>query len=252
MHLRVPSRPDWVEAIVTLLASQARAAGVADERGIGRLVVAMTEGITNAIVHGNLGIASSLKNTPSEFTRVLAERSTNTSFVGRVVDVRFEREPGRFVWTITDEGDGFDVTAVLHQLDEEQPDDAQPSGRGIAIMQAFVDSVSWSDGGRRLQLAINTVEQPEQRLNARQKYTAAVGVRLLDASFRHEAIARDLSATGLACVASQAFAVGAEVSITLDLDLPTQRSVAGKIVRCQAVSGGKFDLGIRFADSPGK
>lgn len=236
-----------MEPVVLLLASRAAAANLGDKRTIDRLVVALTEAITNAIVHGNFGLSSELKAQPGgAFLHALSQKTADAASVGRIVDVRFDGDAGRGVWTITDEGEGFDVAKALKKLESDQPEDALCFGRGIPVMQAFVDDVRWSEGGRRVRLVIGIGAGSENRIHPRHKYTSAIGIREPLTAFRHEAIARDLSGGGIAFVMSQPLTLGAEVSVILDLDLTTQWIAAGRVIRCHPLAGSNFDIGVKF------
>src|SRR5689334_9384502 len=60
-RLRVPSRLEWIEPVVSHLVDRAVACGaVAPGRG-GHAMLALHEALTNAIIHGNLEVSSDLK-----------------------------------------------------------------------------------------------------------------------------------------------------------------------------------------------
>lgn len=248
-HLRILSRIDWIEPVVMFLRDRAVACGVCNQETAKRLVVAMTEAITNAIVHGNYELSSDLKEQDDKFKKALAERASDLTYVGRIVDIRVHYTPQKCTWTITDQGKGFDFKKLLEKLDASDPDLALKSGRGILIMRAFVDEVEWAEGGRQVRLAINLHQGPEKRAAPRRKYVATIGLRPDGEPTDTEAIARDLSATGIAFVAARALPPGTPVTITLDLHKPTQRSVHGRIVRCLDLAGEFHDMAVHF-DQP--
>lgn len=246
-HLRILSRPEWVEPVVMFIKHRAAAMGITDADQLNRLVVAMTEAISNAIIHGNFGLPSSLKEEPAAFGKALAEKSADPAAVSRVVDIRVERCEDRCVWTVTDQGEGFDVKAMLQELEMDKPDaDFVASGRGVAIMRAFVDEVAWGDGGRQIRLSINVGAASNQRRSVRKKYTAAVALQADGSSKPIECIARDLSQHGIGIVAPIPFEQGSTVTITLNLRHPSQRLVRGRVVRCRMLSGDYHDVAIEF------
>ncbi len=249
-HYRLISRPEWVEPVVMALAAKARAAGVRDEPGIKRLVVAMTEAITNAIVHGNFGLSSALKEQrDGSFAAAIRQCTANPELVSRIVDIRVEFEPGKCIWTISDEGAGFDVAKALSRLESDDPMLMLAAGRGIPIMQAFVDEVTWRDGGRQVRLAISMAQGTEHRLHIRRKYTATVGFRLPGQTFRHEALARDLSSGGIAFITTEPLEIGTPIDIVLQLDEPDQTSLCGEVVRCRQVAGTYHDVAVKFNEA---
>ena len=246
-HLRILSHPGWVDSVVMFLKQRALAAGVCTPEVANRIVVALAEAITNAIVHGNYGISSQLKRDGGKaFKETLEERSKDPQYVGRLVDIRLEYTPERCIWTITDEGQGFDVEGMLKKLNSDEPDLTMESGRGIAIMHAFVDEVSWSEGGRQVSLVIELSQDKEKRLAPRRKYVVAIGVERDDGVQKFEATSRDISQTGMALVGAESLPVGTEVGITLNLRMVKERRVHGKVVRCLPLAGGFYDLAVHF------
>jgi len=95
------------------------------------LFVALDEAFVNAVKHGN-------QNDPGKLLRVTAELSTHEA-----------------IFTVEDEGDGFDVRAI--------PDPRDPanlfksSGRGVLLIYNIMDEVEYSERGTRLKM----VKRPE-------------------------------------------------------------------------------------------
>lgn len=247
-HLRILSRPDWVEPVAMFIKNKALASGACDADAAQRLVIAMSEAITNAVVHGNYEISSALKEEQGAFRQTLEQRQADPAYASRVVDVKIDYQPDKCVWTVTDQGQGFDVEQALAKLDSDDPEVILASGRGISIMKAFVDEVWWDQHGRQVHLAIHMGNGPERRGATRLKYTRAVAVHR-PGEEDHEAIARDLSTTGIAAVTSIPVRVGEAVEVTLDLRLPTETRCAGTVVRCDPVAGDFHDVAIHF-DAP--
>jgi len=245
-HLRLLSRPDWVEPVVLYLKRKALEAGV-DESAANRLVVAMTEAVTNAIVHGNFALSSALKQQgDGAFKQALDHCADDPDLVGRVVDIQAEYSPEHCTWTITDEGAGFDVAQALARLESDDPMELLASGRGISIIKAFVDQVQWSEGGRRIELTIDMARGRERRQAERVRYTETVQVQCEQADADLNAMARDLSETGIAFVCEQPLPVDAAVTVTLDATRPEARPVTGRIVRCGKLAGPYHDVAVQF------
>lgn len=97
------------------------------------LFVALDEAFVNAVKHGN-------RNDPSKLLRVTAELSVHEA-----------------IFTVEDEGDGFDVREI--------PDPRDPanlfksSGRGVLLIYNIMDEVEYSERGTRLKM----VKRPEAR-----------------------------------------------------------------------------------------
>ncbi|HZN67027.1 MAG TPA: ATP-binding protein [Tepidisphaeraceae bacterium] len=88
--------------------------------------IALEEAMVNAIKHGN-------GQDPSKKVHVEA----------RVT-------PRRAEITIEDEGPGFDRAGIPDPTDEANLHKC--SGRGILLIEAYMDGVEWSHGGRRLRM----------------------------------------------------------------------------------------------------
>jgi anti-sigma regulatory factor (Ser/Thr protein kinase) len=63
-----------------------------------------------------------------------------------LVDVKISTEEARFV--IRDEGPGFDVASVPEPIDAAG--EQAKSGRGLALMRAFMDQVTFNDVGNQV------------------------------------------------------------------------------------------------------
>jgi serine/threonine-protein kinase RsbW len=88
--------------------------------------LAIEEGLTNAIKHGN-------RFDPA-----------------KVVQVRYEIDNSRAVITITDQGSGFNPAAVPDPTTDENLE--KPSGRGIMLMRAYMDKVVFNRQGNQVRL----------------------------------------------------------------------------------------------------
>src|SRR5439155_25113354 len=78
-HLRLPSKPHWIEAAADWLCQKALLAGACQESRVGKLLVALHEALSNAIVHGHLELSSGLKEQGDDvFARALAERGADS------------------------------------------------------------------------------------------------------------------------------------------------------------------------------
>ena len=57
-HVVIPSLPNWIEPTVEFLRRKAVLGGVCEETRSGKLLIALHEAISNAIIHGNLELSS--------------------------------------------------------------------------------------------------------------------------------------------------------------------------------------------------
>lgn len=92
----------------------------------GNMLVALSEAVNNAIIHGNKLDESKL------------------------VDLEFMHKGDEYYFTISDKGVGFDYT---HVPDPTSPENIEkPDGRGIFLMRNLSDRVTFSDEGRTVEL----------------------------------------------------------------------------------------------------
>jgi serine/threonine-protein kinase RsbW len=95
----------------------------------GNILIALTEAVNNAIQHGN-------KSNPNKF-----------------VSIDFENENNVLIFSVCDEGSGFDPLIL--------PDPTNPlnieklSGRGVFLMTQLSDSIRFEENGRKVFLGFN-------------------------------------------------------------------------------------------------
>jgi serine/threonine-protein kinase RsbW len=94
-----------------------------DEDALHHISVAVRESMVNAVVHGN---------------RYNVNKKVHLSVLA---------ETGQLTIRVADEGDGFDVSKLPDPLAEENL--MRQSGRGILLMQAFVDEFEIRPGAGR-------------------------------------------------------------------------------------------------------
>jgi anti-sigma regulatory factor (Ser/Thr protein kinase) len=248
-QLHIPSQIEWISPILEFLRQRLLLVRACDEAQAQRLVLGLHEGLTNAIIHGNLEIPSTLKEEGDAFTRLLAERLDDPRYRHRTVSVGVDYDGHRCQWVITDEGPGFDVEKVLEHL-EDPENGLLASGRGILMMRAFFDEVRWEAGGRRLILTWSHPQTRENRKHPRWPVHRKIQVAPIrpdgsvDWSAASEAVTRNLSSGG-ALVLHQTLARAERVMLTLDVDgqplhLPAQ------VRRCTPLAEGVIELGCCF------
>jgi serine/threonine-protein kinase RsbW len=89
----------------------------------GNVLIAVTEGVNNAIHHGN-------KSNPEKNVEIN-------------IEINSENE---LVFMIKDEGDGFEPDALPDPTDPANIE--KPHGRGVFLMQQLSDEIEFEDDGR--------------------------------------------------------------------------------------------------------
>jgi hypothetical protein len=97
------------------------------------------------------------------FAAALAKRAADPAFAERVVDIVVDFDGDFSRWTITDQGDGFDVERILARCLSDDPEVLLSSGRGILMMKSFLDDVQFELGGRRAILTLARDSGAEKR-----------------------------------------------------------------------------------------
>ncbi|MDX6290895.1 MAG: serine/threonine-protein kinase RsbW, partial [Blastocatellia bacterium] len=125
IDLELPSDLTLMNAVLEYLLDRVAKLGLIKVEQ-SNLFVALDEAFVNAVKHGN-------RNDPSKLLRVTAELSAHEA-----------------IFTVEDEGEGFDVNAI--------PDPRDPAnlfksnGRGVLLIYNIMDEVEYSERGTRLKM----------------------------------------------------------------------------------------------------
>jgi len=96
----------------------------------GNILIAVTEAVNNAIHHGN-------RSNPE-----------------KMVSVAFSTSDNRLLFSIQDEGPGFDYD---HLPDPTDPKNIEkPHGRGVFLMRNLADEIEFADGGSTVTMKFYT------------------------------------------------------------------------------------------------
>ncbi|MGO9110100.1 MAG: response regulator [Thermoguttaceae bacterium] len=141
--------PALFEPLVRYLQEETIRLGVCAEADRVRIGIALEEALANALYHGNLDIASELRETHGYRDLILARRS-QAPYQDRRIEVEARINRFEAAFAIRDEGAGFDPNSL--------PDPTEPaniemaSGRGIFLMRAFMDDVLYNEAGNAVVL----------------------------------------------------------------------------------------------------
>ena len=126
--LKINSNTQSLRLVERLIEDVCQVYGV-NEDSYGNMLIAVTEAVNNAIHHGN-------KDDLDKFVRI-----------------GFESEANKLIFSITDEGVGFDYANLPDPTDPANID--KVSGRGVFLMQNLSDSIQFEQEGRRVLLGFN-------------------------------------------------------------------------------------------------
>lgn len=142
-----------VDAFVEMFQQIVHAMGLCDDTDQFRLGMAIKEALLNAVVHGNLEMGSDHASPDHEdaFAAAIKTRlRDHPELADRRVHVGIRIDPRQAVFIIRDDGEGFD-TSSLPRKDDLGMLEAS-TGRGVVLMQAFLDEVSYNDRGNEVTL----------------------------------------------------------------------------------------------------
>jgi serine/threonine-protein kinase RsbW len=123
--LQLPSKLESITELENLIEAIADKYQIGDDT-FGNMMTCLNEVVNNAIVHGN-------KLDPD-----------------KKVIVNVEIEGKRILWTITDEGKGFDY---VHLADPTAPENLENlSGRGVFIIKMLADQCVFNTAGNEVEL----------------------------------------------------------------------------------------------------
>ena len=129
-ELRFDSKPENIAVVEKLIDQLSEEHNIIPEH-YGNVLIAMTEGVNNAIVHGN-------KLNPEKSVTVVCSIDQKS-----------------LVFRITDEGPGFDYDNLP---DPTAPENIEkPHGRGVFLMRHLADECAFEDDGRIVELTFADV-----------------------------------------------------------------------------------------------
>ena len=137
--------------VVGILESRLASQGIDDETARIQLSVALREAIVNAMLHGNLELASSLKEEdPDAHDALYEKRRHELPWRDRRVTITLLETREEVTYIVSDDGPGFDVSEVPDPTDPANLE--RTSGRGLFLIRTFMDDVSHRDGGRTIHM----------------------------------------------------------------------------------------------------
>jgi CheY-like chemotaxis protein len=151
VEFAIENDAELLASLVKFLQQGAASRGICDETSRIRVGVALQEALTNACFHGNLEVSSDLREVDHRaFYDLCRERAETSPYCDRriYVTARFTTDAAEYV--IRDEGPGFDPALLPDPKDSGNLE--RPCGRGLLLMQTFMDEVHFNDIGNEVAL----------------------------------------------------------------------------------------------------
>jgi anti-sigma regulatory factor (Ser/Thr protein kinase) len=131
-----------------------------------RLQIALEELIVNGIEHGNCGITYNEKTNALEngisVAELVALRCKDEKIANKKVHINWEIKADLSIFTIIDEGDGFDVEKVQSKI--AQQDAYSRHGRGIALAMNMLNSIRYTKKGNAVQITVQNDTKIEHEI----------------------------------------------------------------------------------------
>ncbi len=124
----IPSVPNNISLVEKLVDDICENLGIKENK-YGNILIAITEAVNNAIVHGN-------KKDSNKTTSITCSHKDN-----------------KILFSISDEGSGFDFDSVPDPTDPKNIEKSK--GRGIFLMSHLSDKISFENKGTRVELTFS-------------------------------------------------------------------------------------------------
>jgi CheY-like chemotaxis protein/anti-sigma regulatory factor (Ser/Thr protein kinase) len=151
-HFVLENDTALIPALVGHLEGDLERMRLAEPSGLILLGVALHEALTNAILHGNLEVSSALRETDEkQYHRLADERRTQAPYRDRRVFVTATLTRHEATFVVRDEGNGFDPALLPDPTDPANL--GRVSGRGLLLIQTFMDRVEHNERGNQITMA---------------------------------------------------------------------------------------------------
>ncbi len=138
--------------LIDLLTEKIERVGICNQSELMNVRLALDEALVNAIVHGNLEIASQSKgNTLDEllsFNQLVKERSQMETYNTRQVQVTTQLTQDFVSFTVEDEGQGFSWQSIPDSFEDVEI--LANHGRGLILIHAFMSKVEFNEKGNKI------------------------------------------------------------------------------------------------------
>jgi len=145
----LPNDPAIFTPLIVHFQEECVSLGICNHADRVRLGVGLGEALANAMFHGNLELSSSLREKDADAYHRMAEtRRRESPYQDRRIEIEVRLSRGTAEFVIRDEGLGFDPTALPDPTDPANLE--RVTGRGILLMQAFMDQVAFNTRGNEV------------------------------------------------------------------------------------------------------
>ena len=151
---QIPNVLKYTFPLIDLVTDKLIRVGICSNHDLTNIRLALDEALINAIIHGNLEIPSTMKGTSlseiTQFNQLVKERSLAEPYTTRNVRLEMELSQEQVKYVIQDEGNGFDWSQMPKSFEDHEI--LANHGRGLLLIQAFMDDVYFNDKGNCITL----------------------------------------------------------------------------------------------------
>lgn len=140
----IPSDVALIKSCVARILDMLRCLPLGDEADRLRVGIAVEEAALNACYHGNLEVKTEVGHEPSKYEEVALQRMYEQPYYNRRIRIRSSITPEQAVFTVCDDGSGFDVGSIMANRELQ--------GRGLTLMHSVMDEVEFSDNGSEVRM----------------------------------------------------------------------------------------------------
>jgi CheY-like chemotaxis protein/anti-sigma regulatory factor (Ser/Thr protein kinase) len=148
-HFLLDNDPSLIPPLLGFLQESLSRMRLCDEIGKIRVSVALQEALYNAIYHGNLEVSSALREQDNRlYLGTIEQRRKEKPYRNRRVEVIARESPAEVMYTIRDEGPGFDPSTLPDPTDPANLE--RVTGRGLLLIRTFMDKVYHNEKGNQI------------------------------------------------------------------------------------------------------
>lgn len=150
VKLEIPGQLKYIDSVISYLSNQFTVLCDSARVNSNEINLCLKEALTNAIVHGNMQISSMLKEESWEkFDMLIKEREKDPTYVEKCIELTYQHTENQIVFEVEDQGTGFNYRMLPNFKD---PMTLIYSGRGLLLINSFMDEVSWNESGNRIKM----------------------------------------------------------------------------------------------------
>lgn len=150
-HFMLDNDVSLIPDLVSHFSQNAARMRLCDGTGLIRVNVALSEALSNAILHGNLELDSAMREeNESAYYELGRVRRLQDPYRNRRVQITERIETAAVTYVIRDDGPGYDPATLP---DPNEPANLErSSGRGLLLIRTFMDEVRHNDAGNEITL----------------------------------------------------------------------------------------------------